>query len=330
MVTKYYHIPTIHVEDYIIKDSKLSQMMVNYKINWDKNTYGSEWQSLWNARVHPPWPYHQLLSNLLAYVWYYQNDHICDHVTDNEDIHKHNKHIPHHHDLPPLMPELKEYATVMNEFCLHPTHNINTNDIVDIPFYKEVGTNKSSPRWNLGEDVIGNGKPGWWLDNPKGGMITFKVRLRDINPIIGVGYLQSYEKMGKVRIYIDDNKADSVYIDALDTSQHVSVLGYQRLCQQNITSITSTDDGSNNNNNNTYNHHHININAKKRGKKTKLLETLLHFPSCQASIPASHRYRSNQFDEENESGIFHDLNFELLPNVTSKHNKFKIIYIVTC
>jgi alpha-tubulin suppressor-like RCC1 family protein len=56
----------------------------------------------------------------------------------------------------------------------------------------------------------------------------------------GTGVIRIDEKMGKVRIYIDDNKDDAVYIDARDTSQHVSVLGYQRLCKQNISNSTSS------------------------------------------------------------------------------------------
>jgi hypothetical protein len=305
-------------------------------INWDTTLYGKIWQPLWYHGVHPPWPYHQLLSNLLTYVWIYQNDHICEDKNSississsssssgsNNNKHNSNTHSNTVTDIPSPMPELKEYATVMNEFCLDPTDNINPNNILDIPFYEEIGTNKSNPKWNIGEDVIGNNKPGWWLDNPKGGNITFRVRLRDINPIIGVGYLQSYEKMGKVRIYIDDLREDAVYIDALDTSQHVSVLGYQRLCKHK-NSIPNKP--SNNNNYNNSN----NI-IEDSSSKT-------YFPFCEEKVSPKHRYRSEKFNREYTA---HTLNFELLPSKmsnhksshshsSSHHNKFKIMYIVTC
>ena len=59
--------------------------------------------------------------------------------------------------------------------------------------------------WSLGEDVKGNGKPGWWINSPHGGTLTFSLRANATNSVIILSYLTSYSRdmvIFKPHIYI--------------------------------------------------------------------------------------------------------------------------------
>mmetsp|Transcript_39472 Transcript_39472/g.40219 ORF Transcript_39472/g.40219 Transcript_39472/m.40219 type:complete len:239 (+) Transcript_39472:2-718(+) len=230
--------------------------------------------------------------------------------------------------------------------------------------YRHVSGTNSSERerermkWKLGEDVPGNNKPGWWIDEREGGKISFKLHLIFPDPVIGIGYLISYEHMGRARVYLDDNKNEGMILDGQDSvidterekERHVSYTSYKRLCKERDKDeregvINQVHNNDNNNNNNTNNINNISVVFKSNISKSNSFlnnKTLLHsiLPYCDTSIT----YNKNRFRQHQSVVIgshtgkhtgeieIHNLTFHLLPliNNNSIHNKFKILYIVTC
>ena len=143
----------------------------------------------------------------------------------------HHRH--HHRDLGRgnLPPPIAELASEGAELCLYPSTAIRADRPALVPEPARSGVNSSSGGWALGEDSPGNGKMALWADAPAGGAIEFTVSLRLPHPLIGLGFLTSYDPaMGKVRVTLDGEPARGVVFDGFDNSSRVSVLRYMKVC----------------------------------------------------------------------------------------------------
>ena len=71
--------------------------------------------------------------------------------------------------------------------------------------------------WTLGEDVKGNGKPGWWINSPdgQGASLTFSIKANATKGVLLLSYLTSYsEDMGTVEIFADGGASQSVTVNS--------------------------------------------------------------------------------------------------------------------
>jgi hypothetical protein len=84
--------------------------------------------------------------------------------------------------------------------------------------------------WRVGEDVLGNSKPGWWLDSASGGTASFEIQVRKRRPLISILYLQSYEKMGEFEVFLEGKVDERIKINGLDKESRVSVSVYRVMC----------------------------------------------------------------------------------------------------
>jgi len=88
-----------------------------------------------------------------------------------------------------------------------------------------------------GEDEVLNSKPGFWVDDSRGvgGSIVFEVQVDRRQPLITVGYLQSYDhSMGKVRISATDHVIDDDALEAFnsvssDAIDYLTIDGYDEI-----------------------------------------------------------------------------------------------------
>ena len=84
-----------------------------------------------------------------------------------------------------------------------------------------MNATSNSSGWAFWDDSIIKHKPGWICDLPKGGeTITFKIPLepRKEGYVVAIGFLRSYEKMGKLKVTGKDEatgKSESKVFDSL-------------------------------------------------------------------------------------------------------------------
>mmetsp|Transcript_26942 Transcript_26942/g.27173 ORF Transcript_26942/g.27173 Transcript_26942/m.27173 type:complete len:605 (+) Transcript_26942:52-1866(+) len=343
-ITQYYGIPMLQPEQYVLPRKDIREK--------DNN---NDYVGFFPKLIHPAWPYHKLIGNFLIAAWKVQYDRLCDEnyilktsydplsasppsvsvsvSSSSEEKKKHLFNSMHSkYTLPP--PTFKDQLTMFDTFCVHPTESIHADNLEQYVFYRDSGTNSSSSNWKLGEDMVGNNKPGWWIDDVSGGNITFRLHMLFPHPVIGLGYLRSYENMGRVRIHVDDQEDETVMINALDSSRRVSVTAYQRLCTSNETDAEDMTASPPSESPDT-----LTLSASSPESESEAENDVQkwtgNFPAC--SMSASHdRYRHhiNQGFGGNFKGHRqpHDLHIELLPSTdkSATHNKFKIMYIVTC
>ena len=104
---------------------------------------------------------------------------------------------------------------------------------------KEASVRIESGNWTLGEDVKGNGKPGWWINSPdgQGASLTFSIKANATKGVLLLSYLTSYtEDMGTVEIFADDDASQSVTVNSKRDNRRVSLTETKRLCLKNNTS----------------------------------------------------------------------------------------------
>lgn len=247
---------------------------------------------------HPTWPWHQFIADFMAFTFKNEYFKSCgNHVKSPIKMYEHLR-------------------GALSEFCVNPFTLIRADhpgSFKDIPI-----TSEPEGAWTFGEDVVGNGKMGWHIDDIKGGKISFKINVdmyfKYLNAsVIGIGYLKSYEGMGTVKVYTNNNKDRFIYINGTnDNSENrVSMVYSVRACvpkQSNVTSVLT--------------------NLVPREKITHILVDPLPFllPDCNPEFADKLRLNKQSFHYCSE-----DLNFELLPAPSgSLHNKFKIVYILSC
>ena len=104
---------------------------------------------------------------------------------------------------------------------------------------KEASVHTKGGNWTLGEDVKGNGKPGWWINSPdgQGSSLTFSIEANATKGVLLLSYLTSYtEDMGTVEIFADGDASQSVTVNSKRDNRRVSLTETKRLCLKNNTS----------------------------------------------------------------------------------------------
>ena len=201
--------------------------------------------------------------------------------------------------------------------------------------------------WKRGDDHPNNSKPAWWADAPGGATIAFSLRLHARDPVIGVGFLSSWDPaMGRVAVTLvvgtggdgGGDRANSssavVVLDGFDNSSRVSVLRYERICVESSAELNDT--------------------APVARARPRVSSAGVRIPNC-GRRGAAHAELSSNWDagtRRSIAGTNRDcpvgsspvsaskqsgdcvmqarLQFELLPRPGAQHNKFAIRYIVTC
>ena len=116
---------------------------------------------------HPNWVVHQLVADWIAYEWSVQSDLTAD--VDKE---------------PPLPPP-RHVPDTSDVFCAS-----TDSDLDALKVSVDAGARLAMPfngSWSFGEDVPG--KKGWLIDSPRGGNVSFHVKMPREDAVVGVGYL---------------------------------------------------------------------------------------------------------------------------------------------
>jgi hypothetical protein len=152
--------------------------------------------SLWQGGLHPTWQGHQHVTDTIGYHMGRALSNVCKGDRTNM------KRL-----VTPASPVWSKTAlqslSPCNAFSTEfsaLTRNGNEDDRI------------SSHGWNLTEDV--EGKPGW-IANEIGARINFRVKLGKV-PSVGIGFLRSYEKMGKAQVEIIGRNGTSVPLGEID------------------------------------------------------------------------------------------------------------------
>ena len=283
-VEKHYNIPIIHVESAVLRNYSA---LDGRPITWNTSIYGENWRTLWETReFHPAWPHHRYAAELLGSVWQHQIKLAVAHAhsfSSDDDLNTTLSHFP-----PPLYVALGDPG-VLDANCLYPRTALYANSASTRGDVVDFGS------WKFGEDVVFNNKPGWWLDSPEGGKILFSISVRYIRPLIGIAYLQSYEKMGIVRMYELGYESDYIEINALRLEPRVSVTVTRNLCL----------DG-----------------AEKTSNSS--------FPLCAGRIPEDRHCEEDEMFRNVTLVVDLLKNDYILEGQATAHNKFKILSILTC
>jgi hypothetical protein len=205
-VTRHYKIPIIAIQEYIASHTA-------GPITWDPSAYGDQWLPLWSFDNHPHWPYHQVIGEFLAAVWKLHHDELFS-------KHDSTSHFVDHYEVPPRM---RSHSDVMDRVCLFSKTTV-------LPVDVSTNAVKFWGDWRVGEDVLGNSKPGWWLDSASGGTASFEIQVRKRRPLISILYLQSYEKMGEFEVFLEGKVDERIKINGLDKESRVSVSVYRVMC----------------------------------------------------------------------------------------------------
>ena len=183
---------------------------------------------------HPPWPWHQLIAEQLAFMWRVTE---CDPAPplsegENSTVEASASALP----LP-----IKELATERAEleFCTRPLTSMDAGEIF-------ARINKKMDRTTLGVGVSGTsewslssdrdaqgqprGRPGWWADTNTSAKISFVVQVNEAHPIVTIAYLTSFERMGRARVFVDGDREGAMVIDANETSGRYSLVRVREVC----------------------------------------------------------------------------------------------------
>jgi len=171
---------------------------------------------------HPNCLGHQTMADWLAYQWLQATKHSCDYRVEQ---------IASHRELLPVARYSgKKYEAThtssdaeLVDFCQYPLTSIlprlaPPSSSLNLSHLKK--RYHSTSNWMEGEDEALNSKPGFWVDDSRGvgGSIVFEVQVDRRQPLITVGYLQSYDHaMGKVRISVTDHVIDDHALEAFNS-----------------------------------------------------------------------------------------------------------------
>lgn len=389
-VAEHYRIPVISFEYAAMRNDvfeSLAPPLPDAKVSAN-----GEWSSfIFRDDPHPPWPYHQLMADLLAYAWRYQQAAVCKtrggdvhDITVTKDPHKNvatfvnntqsreqrarqgEKDIEKVAEeeveggaegvrrvglLPKPIEEYVDLRARLFRYCLQPLTLIeatgNTSNVpfvasgpsygVDSSMTHHVGhrhtkhnTSIAQP-WQYGEDVAGNQKYGWWVDDPFGGEISFNISLpkRD-PPVISFGFLESHEHMGAVRVYLDGDRSRYALFNASNKAKRISVMRTEVVCFEEIGVVIGVG-GSERGHRQGVGSTRQSLRDDKESqiKSGGSVRPMQGLSSCNASTvdPQTFRFRRNG------EGFQHSIHFELIPNISglrTHRNKFKIYFISTC
>jgi hypothetical protein len=173
---------------------------------------------------HPPWPWHQLLADVLAYAWRHQACAGGGNAIGSTD------------DIPGSLPTPLSELTVRRagmEFCESEPLTFIRSDGVKKTRAKQLGTEvvRATPHWRHGPDREGS-RPGWWANASAGGEIVFDVTVNENHPVIVIGFLTSYENMGSARFYLDGDRLNGgVIVNASESHGRFSLVRTQLVCK---------------------------------------------------------------------------------------------------
>lgn len=302
------------------------------------------WSQFIFRERHPPWPYHQLISDYFTYVWTRIAVKACSESAsggagaDAATLHS----VPRLHLQDPIA-EFIELRAQLFEYCLNPLtliqgeENVSSiafvttlnriyqpatilNSTVARTFsgsdglfvsngsgstikYRHNWTNEKL-LWRYGEDYPGNQKYGWCIDNPMGGRISFTVKLaRYVKPIISFGFLESYEHMGTVAVFLDNQTQPIAKYDALNTVRRISRTKSVTLCVDKLVALQD------------------------EGITRPALQGQLSSGNTMTSSFSHDRFRKV------DKFTMRKIHFELIPLAhggARKKNKFKIVFLKTC
>lgn len=237
---------------------------------------------------HPPWPWHQFIADYLAWTWKYESLKVCGYH---------------------LKKPIEKYAylrNMLNDFCVQP----NTLYRADHPASFEKAFILTDNKWKYGEDIKGGGKFGWYIDDLIGGKITFTINIDYILKIntktttIGIGYLKSYEGMGIVKVYTNEDTNRYMFINGTNDNpnHHASMIYSTRVCVP-VESNKDTHDSD-----------------------ASLPDDSFQLPDCNAE------HESLALKNKVSSSLKPvNLTIELLPAPNGvEHNKFKIVFVMSC
>eukprot|EP01036_Dinobryon_divergens_P031826 gene31826-41304_t len=251
---------------------------------------------LWKYNSHPAWMYHQLVADFLRAAWQFQRNAVCATAAGSSgggggggSIKKSLPAVVGIRELPPLIPSLNR--TEQSAYCVSLISKCTPSSIVNASVHVAINSTSSRSNWVLGEDIKGNRKAGWWIDNPDGGNITFSIDAYELGSVVILSYLSSYTAdMGRVEVYADGDtsQAETISINGRKAQRRASLFEYERLC------VTGSS-------------------------KASLL-------SCQKKNSGS----SSGSDSDRKRVGVHNITVRLLPRRGDAHNKFKIMGLYSC
>ena len=148
------------------------------------------WPLLW----HPSWIQHQIVADFLRVSWTFQRNALCKSVISSSNDTTTSITLTGRQKLPPMMPEFSR-TDLSIDYCLKTFSAVTPNWMWDASVRTEGGN------WTLGEDVKGNGQPGWWINSPdgQGFSLNFSIAANATKGVLLLSYLTSYTKdMGTV------------------------------------------------------------------------------------------------------------------------------------
>jgi len=190
-------------------------------------------------RVHPSWPWHQIVADWLAYAWTRVASEASSEPCTALAVQ--------------LAPGAREDAALgalpapqwapPDGACVEPLafwdarrERSRAGRLDESPEPLSLPPPRLSPPWGLGEDSKGNGKPGWWADDPAGGRLSFSIRVRSAggHSNLGLGFLTSFDPaMGAVRVSVEGDPPHLfALLNASRPSERHSVTNFERLCAE--------------------------------------------------------------------------------------------------
>ena len=241
-MTSYYKVPVLAIEHNNSIFSRRSTIVTVPRpaprpLPWTKNDSfcGKEvdFMSVWPLTSwHPSWIQHQLVADFLRVAWTFQRNALCKSVISSSNDTTTSIILPGRQKLPPVMPEFNRTGLSI-DYCLKTFSSATPHAL------KEASVHTKGGNWTLGEDVKGNGKPGWWINSPdgQGSSLTFSIKANATKGVLLLSYLTSYtEDMGTVEIFADGDASQSVTVNSKRDNRRVSLTETKRLCLKNNTS----------------------------------------------------------------------------------------------
>lgn len=205
LVARHYQLPIIAVDQYA--ETSMAPYL-NGSPPWDVELLGDHWWPLWMTTLkHPPWLYQRALAQFLYSVWVAHSERAA--ATAHAKL-----------DPAPLPPPLVNSTHFINHICYETKEDLRPETW--------SGRYSENGGWVNGEDV--RGKPGLWVDNINGATLKFRMLVRLTVPLIGLSYLQSYEKVGIAEIFIEDEEQRRVIVNPRDCNKQISMTVYKALC----------------------------------------------------------------------------------------------------
>ena len=242
-----------------------------------------------------------------------------------------------------LNPYLLPSRVSTEAFCPLPLASISPNTEswgnpvygLPIDFISTSGTNSTADPWHISTDVPGReDKTGWWtsVDSMATATISFRLKMFTSNPIIIVGYLESYNvDMGTVLVYLNGDKTQNATINSYNSTR-TSLVNYMRICfpaPSGATDATDATDAAA-----KTGVHNYCTKDKKYHSRVSIVGNRIFDIAVHGNIMGN--LSAADHVEKVETIHFYLLD-RFYPNrlrrqrpTTSKNNKFKILSVLTC